>query len=131
MGADSDDWRWGRVHTLLLFANVFNDAGFMQYNHGPFAAPGGYGAINVANARNPSSSDWGFSSGPSMRHVSEFTAEGITSYWTLPGGQRHFRDSPHYDDLLEDWLAVRHFELPFAADAVEAAAVETVEIVGR
>lgn len=130
-----DDWRWGRVHTLLLFANVLNNAGFVQYNHGPFAAPGGAFAINVANPRNPSTDqgerDWGFSAGPSMRHVSEFTSDGIVSWWTLPGGQRHFRDSPLYDNLLDDWLAAEHFEMPFRAADVQAAAVETVTVVPR
>lgn len=129
--ATPDDWRWGRVHTVLFFSNVLNDAGFVQYNEGPYAAPGGAYAINVATPRNASERDWGFSHGPSMRHVSDFTADGIVSWWTLPGGQRHFRDSPFYDSLLDDWLAADHFEMPFRAADVEAAAEETIMVAPR
>lgn len=131
VGPNPDDWRWGRVHTVTFFANLFNDAGFRQFDEGPYAAPGGLHAINVADPRSPSSDDWGFRHGPSMRHVSEFTATGIRSYWSLPGGQRHFRDSPHYEDLVDDWLAVRYFEMPFEPDAVSAAAVETITVSPR
>lgn len=131
LGTDTDDWRWGSVHTLLLFANLFDNAGFTQYNEGPYAAPGGMHAINVANPRNPSDGNWGFSHAASMRHVSEFTADGIKSFWTLPGGQRHFRDSPFYDSLLDDWFAGNHFAMPFTPEEVTAAAMETVEVVPR
>lgn len=131
LGSTLDDWRWGSIHTVLFYANLFTDAGFQQFNEGPYAAPGGLHAINVADPRNAPAGDWGFSHGPSMRHVAEFTDNGIRSYWTLPGGQRHFRDSPHYDDLVDDWLSSTFFEMPFNAADVAAAAVETVEISPR
>ncbi len=130
-GADPDEWRWGRLHMLRMFANVFSDAGFVQYEHELVAGPGGAFAINVANPRDPLGENWTYSAGPSFRHVSEFTADGIKSYWTLPGGQRHFRDSPHYDDLLEPWLNNEPFEMPFTAEAVEAAATETLTVSPR
>ena len=131
MGTDADDWRWGSIHSVLFFANLFSNAGFTQFNEGPYASPGGLHAINVADPRNPSGENWGFSHGPSMRHVAEFGPDGIVSHWSLPGGQRHFRDSPHYDDLLDDWLAANHFQLPFRAADVAAAAVETIEVAPR
>ncbi len=125
MGTDSDDWRWGKVHTLTMAAPGFSSLSLTSYNAGPFAAPGGLMAINVAN---PRGSSWGFSSGPSMRHVAEVSADGIKSFWTLPGGQRHFRDSPYYDNLLDPWLSTTHFEMPFEPADVTAAAVETLEV---
>lgn len=131
LGSTVDDWRWGRIHTVLFYANLFTDASVTDFNEGPYAAPGGLHAINVADPRNPASGDWGFSHGPSMRHVAEFTDDGIRSYWTLPGGQRHTRDSPHYDDLVDDWLSSTFFEMPFTPDDVTAAAVETVTISPR
>lgn len=131
LGTATDDWRWGKVHTLTRRASLFNDAGFTMFDEGPHAAPGGAFAINVANPRNPSDRVWDFAAGPSMRHVSDFTDDGIVSYWTLPGGQRHIRDSEFYDSLLDDWLATQHFQMPFQPADVEAAAIETVEVSPR
>ena len=131
LGADPDDWRWGRAHTLTLSAPAFSLLSLTAYNEGPYAAPGGLLAINVANPNGSGIGGMGFSNGPSMRHVAEFTADGIRSYWTLPGGQRHFRDSPHYDDLLDDWFSATHFAMPFQPADVEAAAQETIEVVPR
>ena len=130
-GATPDEWRWGRLHTADFRAALFSAAGFATYDEGPYAAPGGQHAINVADPRNPDDGDYGFQHGPSMRHVSEFGADGVTSYWTMPGGQRHFRDSPHYADWLDDWLTTTHFQMPFTAEEVSAAAIETVEVVPR
>ena len=63
-----------------------------------------------------------------MRLVVENTDTGLRSFMSFPGGNQHFRDSPFYDNLVEGWVNAEHFEMITDADAVEAAAVETVTV---
>jgi penicillin amidase len=127
--ATPDDWRWGRVHTLTLSADLLS-ALTGDFDNGPNAAPGGLFTVNVAN---PSGGDgtgsYTFGSGPSMRMVVEGKAEGFTSSFNFPGGQVHHRDSPFYDHLLGDWLTNTSFEMPFTVEQVDAASMqsETIE----
>ncbi|MGM0558294.1 MAG: penicillin acylase family protein, partial [Myxococcota bacterium] len=102
--SNPDDWLWGRIHTAKLDALLF-DQFIPDFNHDPVAAPGGLLAVNVANPSpgDAGAGDYGFGSGPSMRHVATVKDGQIESYWTLPGGQRVFRDSSYYDNLLEPW----------------------------
>jgi len=126
--ATPDDWRWGRVHTLTLSADLLS-ALTGDFDNGPNAAPGGLFTVNVAN---PSGGDgtgsYRFGSGPSMRMVVEGKAEGFTSTFNFPGGQIHRRDSPFYDHLLGDWLTNTSFEMPFTKEQVDAAAMQTETI---
>jgi acyl-homoserine lactone acylase PvdQ len=47
----------------------------------------------------------------------------------VPGGQRHRRDSPHYDDLFKLWLTRTPTPMRFEELEVEAATVERVRFV--
>jgi acyl-homoserine lactone acylase PvdQ len=38
-------------------------------------------------------------------------------------------DSPHFDDLLEDWVEGRYRKMPFSRSEVEAEAERRVEVV--
>ncbi len=124
---DANEWRWGKVHTIELRAPVLANANLTQFNES-FAAPSGLFAINVANPAGRAGSRWGFESGPSMRHVSEMNPAGVESYWTLPGGQTHRRDSPLYQSLLDDWLNVNYFKMPFSRADADAAAMTTLVV---
>lgn len=126
-----DDWRWGAHHVVLLPASLLSDAGVKKFNAGPFAAPGGSLSVNVANPESAFVNDYEYIHAASMRQVAEVTDDGIVSYWALPGGQRHFRDSPHYLDLMDEWLEGDFFRMPFTPQEVEAAAVETIVITPR
>jgi len=123
-----DDWRWGRIHTLTMNADLLSTL-TDEYNNGPYAAPGGLFTVNVAN---PSGGNglgtYGFSSGPSMRMIVEGKADGFTSTFNFPGGQIHRRDSDFYDHLLGDWLTNTSFDLPFTVEQVDAAAMQTETI---
>jgi len=126
--SDPDDWRWGAHHLARLPAPLLGDAGVTKFDGGPFAAPGGFLTVNVASPDGLFSGDYTFVHAASMRHIAEFTDDGIVSYWSLPGGQRHFRDSAHYLDLMGGWLDGEFFQMPFDAAEVAAAATETVLI---
>ena len=101
-----------------------------DYNHGPFAGPGGLSTVNSASSRslNHESLDLTYSKGALLRLVVENTPAGLVGRMSLPGGQRHFRDSPFYDNLLEPYLRNEPFVVPFTPEEVEAAAVETIVV---
>jgi len=111
---DTDKWRWGRMHVLIMGADLLSNL-VATYNNGPFAAPGGQWTVNVANPRNVGSENYGFGAGPSMRMVVENTENGLSGRVTLPGGQQHFRESPYYENLIEGWLNNTPIALPLHA----------------
>src|SRR5690606_24873771 len=98
---------------------------------GPFAAPGGELTVNVASPDAMFDHDYTFVHAASMRFVAEFSDTAITSHWSLPGGQRHFRDSPHYLDLMDEWLEGEVFRMAFDKAVVEAEKVETLVVEPR
>jgi penicillin amidase len=122
-----DDWLWGRIHQAELNALLFSEF-TPDFDHEPIAAPGGLLAVNVANPSpgEAGSGEYTFGAGPSMRHVATVKDGQIESYWTLPGGQRNFTDSPYYDNLLEPWANVNHFKMPFTREEASSAAVEEI-----
>jgi penicillin amidase len=123
-----DDWRWGRTHTLTL-SSIYALFGINDYNHGPFAAPGGLSTVNVANPRRsiPAQGDaWSFAfgAGASIRVVVEMEPTGPKMRYQLPGGADLHRDSPFYNNLLPRYLRNEPIVFPFGPDAVPNPAVE-------
>lgn len=125
------DWTWGTHHALRLPANLLDSINVMRFNGPEAAAPGGLLSVNVATPDAFSTDDFRFTHAASMRHVVELRPDGLVSHWAMPGGQHHFRDSPHYLDLLPGWLEGVYFEMPFAPEDVDAAAVETADVTPR
>jgi penicillin amidase len=123
LGGDDDDRRWGRVHTLTL-RSIYDNFGVTTYNDGPHAAPGGLNTVNVANpAIRPLPESGGiafpFAAGPSIRLVSEVTADGPRMVFQLPGGADLHRDSDFYNNLLPRWLDDEPVDFAFGPGAVE------------
>lgn len=131
MGADVDDWRWGRVHTLTLRADLFDAAGVESFNSEAVANDGGLFTVDVANPRGIYQNNFSHSAGASMRFACGAGADGVDCTIELPGGQRLFRDSPNYLDYFENWLTNTPVPLLFKADDVSAAATETLTIAPR
>lgn len=130
MGEDPDDWRWGRVHTITLAADLFSAAGISMFNHGPFANDGGLFTVDVANTSQMLDDNYAHFSGASMRFACDVDPEaGPQCTLQIPGGQRHFRDDEHYDDLLrETWLGNASFPLRTAEADIEASTNERVGV---
>jgi len=122
-GADPNDWRWGRKHTVTFKTELSAIA--PKLDLGPFATQGGQFTVNVANP-GVGGKTFTHTSGASLRMVSEASDGGITTWLQLPGGQDLHRDGDHYGDLVEDWLENRSFRLPFTRDEVEEAAVTKI-----
>ena len=104
LGADQENWLWGRLHRLTLTADLFPDFGITDYNNGSYAFPGGISTVNVAAPSQSPDDGFDGTHGASMRLTCEGLPEGMKCSIQLPGGQRHFRDSPYYANFLERWL---------------------------
>ena len=63
--------------------------------------------------------------GPAYRVVFDL-GDWDASRSITPHGQSGVPFAQHYDDQIQDWLAVRYHPLPFSATAVEQAAVHTL-----
>ena len=124
-GPDTETWLWGSVHTVTTVAAVLSDAGLKSYDNGPYPNHGGLYTVDVANPRSMYRREFSHGSGASMRFVCELTSPPSCQI-EIPGGQRHHRDSPHYDDLLRGWLNREPTLIPFTDEAVEASTIEEV-----
>ena len=128
-GADSAAWLWGRAHTLTLTANLFDQAGVADFNHGPFANDGGMETVDVANPRDPAGMVFEQRAGASVRLTCEAGALApVSCVLQHPGGQRHDRQSPFYNSMLEKYLRNEPTPLALMPADVEAATLETVTV---
>lgn len=134
IGPNVDDWRWGRVHHIS-FASIFNDFGLNTYNNGPFANDGGLYTVDVAPAawmRNkderpaPDEVDMAQTWGATVRTVIEPTADGMRMKIQHSGGTNLDRESPFYDQLVENYLQNVPVDFPFGPGAVPNPAIELV-----
>ncbi|MCB9654376.1 MAG: penicillin acylase family protein, partial [Deltaproteobacteria bacterium] len=98
LGADTDDWRWGRIHTLTLRHPVFSSL-TRAFDVGPFANDGGLLTVDVASPNDAANGDFSHSYGPSMRMACAAESPLVRCSISLPGGQAFFKNSPHYADL--------------------------------
>lgn len=124
--ADPDTWRWGYLHTVTLRADLFDSFGVETYNNGPWVNDGGMYTVDVAAPRSVVSHRYGHTSGASTRFVCEVPASGIRCQVQMPGGQRHFRDSPNYQDGLDRWLVNEPYDLAFSVSEVAAVAASSI-----
>jgi penicillin G amidase len=131
LGPSTDDWMWGRLHTVTLRADLFDQSGVTDYNSGRFAKGGGAYTVDVAHPRNERGDRYEFGHGASVRWACEAGADGVGCTFELPGGQRHLQDSSFFDSLFDEWLQNRPSPMRFELGAVRAAAVERIQAVGR
>jgi penicillin amidase len=117
-GADANNWRWGRMHTVTLRADLFDTFGVGAYNVGPFANDGGLFTVDVANISNARERDYSHRSGASMRFVCEMLPAGAQCSIQLPGGQVHHSTDPNYSSFMPDYLSNTPWELNMDFSAV-------------
>jgi penicillin amidase len=104
LGPNMDEWKWGRVHQLLL-AHL---SGLEPLSRGPYPEDGG--SHILMNAPFP----WDLKAleeetkvrhGPSWRIVTLMDSpESCNMYGVYPGGQSGNPVSEHYDDWIDLWL---------------------------
>jgi penicillin amidase len=125
----TDDWRWGKVHTLTLRSPLSQPA-LRTFDSATYATPGGLFTVNVANpaaanidkvsATTPL--DFSHTNGPSIRTLIEVGTDTPHMKIELPGGEDLHRDSPFYNNMVPRWITNTPVDFAFGADAVKAPA---------
>jgi penicillin amidase len=125
-------WRWGQHHTVtfappaVLFGNLQIPKADDPFFAAGFPRHGDQYVVDASNFRTNREvgEDLAFSygSGPTQRFVVEMTPEGPRAQNALPGGAVWDSESPHHADQAEAWRRNEVYDIPFALDAVLAAA---------
>jgi penicillin amidase len=140
LGADWDQWRWGRLHAVRFgqLAPAVADRGIVSIppvgsEEFPLGFPrhGDYGAVDVGNFGMTGGTRFTHGSGASQRLVVEMTADGPRPFNSLPGGQTEDTRSPHHADEAELWRRNQQPPLYFTFSDVETHAESRVQFVPR
>jgi penicillin amidase len=134
--ADQGDYRWGRLHRVVLDAPL-GDPWSTPPAGGAFPAPlpglsgiptdGGFSTVDASshNARADSVNEFMFGSGPVRRFVASPRPGGMHADSALPGGTSEQLGSPYHVNLLPCWLTndtypvrLRHDDLARATASV-------------
>ena len=135
LGADREQWRWGRLHQVRFSQVVPALDGNQQVSIPPTADPtfpdgfprhGDLGAVDPGNYGIYGTTDFHFGSGASQRLVVEMTPDGPVARNALPGGQSEDPDSPHHRDEAEFWRTNQQPLLYFQAADIEAHAEKRI-----
>ncbi len=138
LGTNRDDWRWGKLHTVRLRALVpaLGSFGIPASNDEAlpdgFPRPGDLFAVDAApyelTAPADEASVFHADLGAALRLVVDMTPGGPVANAVIAGGQVADPSSPHFADQTEYWRHDRTHALPFAVDAVLAAAESRVVV---
>ncbi len=135
LGADVDQWRWGRLHTLRMNAVVPvavltssdplsiptpDDA---MYPDG-FPRHGDRDVVDASNFSPFALDRFAYGSGPQQRLVATLTDTGSEVFNVLPGGNSEDPDSPFQSNQVDDYIHNRAPAVPFTEAEVLAAAAE-------
>jgi penicillin amidase len=126
LGPTVDAWLWGRIHTIALRADLFDQAGVTDYNTADFARGGGAYVIDVGDPEDELHDEYAMSHGSSIRWTCEAAEAGVACAYELPGGQRHHPDSPWFDDLFAAWLDNTPTPMERDLEVLRAASLETI-----
>ena len=121
MGKDMSRWRWDAVHRAvfphqgldsvqllrpLLSRSVPNGGDWSTVNVGPVAADAPYDQVSI----------------PGYRQIVDLSPANDSRFLDAVGQSGHFL-SPHYDDSLADWQAVRHKKMRMDRKDIDAGAL--------
>jgi acyl-homoserine-lactone acylase len=129
-GPDSNQWRWGGLHTytwetdtsqmapyLGFFERLGLKAVWPYFNRGPYPAPGDHFTLNVSGYTMGQDFDtWLI---PSMRLLVDFSLEEPMTA-VNSSGQSDNPSSPHYADGIGAWREGKYIAFPFQEEAVKA-----------
>jgi penicillin amidase len=130
LGDDLDAWTWGALHELDLTHGTLGESGIglveSLFNRGPVET-GGSGSVVDATGWSPEEG-YGVTWVPSMRMVVDTGAPDDARWINLTGNSGH-AFHPNYSDMAPLWAANETVPWPGSPEAVEDAAVATLELV--
>lgn len=130
LGADSANWRWGRLHVAQFdhaLTPLADKATAAQLSVGPLALGGD---ANVPHATTYRRSDYQLIAGASFRMVLDVGSWDASRTINTPG-QSGDPYSGHYRDLAPLWATAQYVPLLYSRTAVEAATAEAITLTPR
>jgi penicillin amidase len=128
---DQEDYRWGRLHTVV-FSHPLGAATPFSVppagGFGPIARAGGYEAVDASShsARARTVDGFDFGSGPARRNVAVLAPSGPQAEEVIPGGRSGVFLSPFYTNQLRLWLVNDYLPLSIGEADAAATAAQTV-----
>jgi penicillin amidase len=120
LGKDMAGWQWGKLHSVT-FSHPLGQVKALSriFNRGPFPLSGDTDTVcqmAFASAKPYAATSWM----PSFRLIVDLsnTRNGLFGH---PTGQSGHPASPHYADMIDTWLEVKHYPLLFERDQIEGA----------
>jgi penicillin amidase len=95
------------------------------FNRGPFPTGGNWNTVN--SGAYYADKPYAMTLGPAYRIIAD-PADWDASLSIIPSGQSGQPFNPHYDDQIQQWLAVEYHTLPFSLEAIESAAVNVLKL---
>jgi penicillin amidase len=118
LGPDEMDWEWGKIHRISFEHALSLQKPFDQvFDRGPFSIGGDTDTPlqTAIHAEYPyDNKAWS----PSFRQIVDMGDLG-KSLTIFPPGQSGHLASPHYDDLIQDWLEGRYNPMLWTREQVE------------
>ncbi len=135
------DYRWGKLHRITFRNALHPQTNKFSIPPAVYSQPeyadglpvdGTLAAVDVANynVKGTKAEDFGFSRGPSQRHIVELNPKGIRAWNALPTGQSGIVNTPHFGDLLAYWLVNDYYPVLFTDDEIKANAESEQEFRG-
>lgn len=127
-GANADEWRWGKAHTLTHGHPLGMQKPLDRlFNVGPFPAPGSHEVPNNQSAR-IGSAPWPVTYGPSTRRLIDF-ADPAHSLGINPVGQSGVLFDEHYSDQAKTYIEGGYVQAHFDEGDVAANTRGTLRLV--
>jgi penicillin amidase len=122
-----DGQTWGDIHTHAYAHPLGSVAALAPiFSRGPFPTGGNWNTVN--SGAYYADKPYAMTLGPAYRIIAD-PADWDASLSIIPSGQSGQPFNPHYDDQIQQWLAVEYHPLPFSLDAVEAATRSTLRLI--
>jgi penicillin amidase len=128
-GNDPDRWQWSRVHHAIFPHQGLDSVGVLRPLLSRSVPHGGdWSTVNVGAVA--ADTLYEQHSVPGYRQIVDLSG-GNAGRFLNDVGQSGHPLSPHYDDFLEDWRAVRHRPMRMDRRDVEAGAIGRLKLMPR
>jgi penicillin amidase len=126
---DTDEWQWGRVHTVTLRNQTLGMSGIKPvealFNRGPYPVGGGPAVVNAMAYDDRKG--YAVTSGPAMRMLVDL-GNLDQSRWVNQSGASGHAYSHNYVDQTELWVQNRTLPFVYSRSAVEARTAHRLEL---
>ena len=127
LGADMSRWRWDAVHRAIFPHQGLDAVKALRPILSRSVPTGGdWSTVNVAPAAAEAPYDQ--KQLPGYREIIDLSPANDSRFLDAVGESGHFL-SPHYDDFLADWRAVRHKKMRMDRGDVEAGAIGHLRLI--